>query len=397
MNLSKKISKLSLSPTLALNAKANQMKKDGVDVVNFSIGEPDFPTKKVICDIAIEQLQKGATKYGVSGGGEEIRTAICEKLKRENKLHFSPKQVVCGAGAKEILFHTFMAILNPGDEVILSAPCWISYKDQILAVGGVPVIIPMPKDPSKGLVTPEMIEAYASSRTVAVVVCSPNNPAGYCLNKDEMKALASYFKTKNWWVISDEIYEYFSFSHSHVSLLQLEPELADRCIHINGMSKSFAMTGWRVGYAAGPENLISLVRVLQSHSSTCLPIFIEKAATFALNAGRELMAPDLAIMKKKRDLTISFLDSIKDISYIYPHGAFYAFIDLRSKLALSEDFKPHNSLGFCQYLLERFHVAAVPGEAFEAPGFMRVTYAVDEAALAKGFERLKEALDSIRE
>jgi aspartate aminotransferase len=388
---------ISPSPTVALNARAKELKQAGADVLNFSVGEPDFPTPKSIVDIAVKALQDGKTKYGPAGGGVPFRQAICDKLSRENRLNYKIDQIVCGTGAKELLFHIFLSMLNEGDEVILTAPCWVSYGDQIIAAGAVPVIIPIPENTKGPLIDPKTIEKFVTTRTVAFVLCSPNNPVGNSLTKQELLELGSYLETKkNWWIVSDEIYEYFSFEHPQYSIVELCPKLYDRTVVVNGMSKSYAMTGWRVGYCAGPTELMKLVRGLQSHSSTCLPPFVEEAATFAIKQGSTLMAKEVAIMRVRRDVAVECIRTVPDVSYIHPQGAFYLFIDIRKALAKSSKFKATDSLSFSNYLLEEHHMAVVPGEAFAAPGFLRISYAINEDVIKSGIERLRKALVSVQ-
>lgn len=395
MQVSRRISNLTPSPTVALNAKAQELKAKGADILNFGVGEPDFQTPQPIVDVAIRSLTKGRTKYGPAGGGSELRRAIVDKLARENRLQFSPDDVVVGIGAKEILFHIFLAMLNEGDEVILPAPYWVSYSEQIAAAGATSKLIPMPEGQDIKL-TPAMIEAQATSNTRCFVLTSPNNPAGYALNHEQLKDLGQYLASKDWWIVSDEIYEYLSFDHPHVSMLELVPELRDRFILVNGLSKGFAMTGWRVGYMAGPTPIAKLVRALQSHSSTCLPGFIEDAAAFALKSGRALVEKDISVFRERRDFAVSCVEKISGMKLIKPQGAFYLFLDLRPFLAKSARFAPTNSLAFSAWLLEEFHVAAVPGEAFGAPGFLRLSYAIDQQSIQKGIERLAKALTTIQ-
>jgi aspartate aminotransferase len=388
---SKRISSLKPSPTLALNAKANQLKAEGVKVFNFAVGEPDFPTHKEVVRIAVEALHAGDTRYGPSGGGLPLRKAIVSKLARENGLDYKPEEVVCGMGAKEILFHLFLSLLNEGDEVIVTAPCWVSYMDHIKAAGAIPVVVPAPD--SGPMVNPKTIEKYATAKTKAFLLCSPNNPSGYALNRNELLELGSYLKTKNWWVISDEIYEYLSFDHPHESIIKLVPELKEKSVHISGMAKGYAMTGWRVGYAAGPKLLIDLVRNLQSQSSTCIPPFIEKAAAWALDQGKSLMQKEIDSLAKRRDLAVTLLSKIKNVSAIKPQGAFYLFIDVRNAVKTSKTL--NTSLKFSEHLLSEYQVACVPGEAFEAPGYLRFSYACSVEDLTEGLSRLDKAIQSL--
>lgn len=384
MTFSKRILSVKSSPTLALNAKAVQMSKTGKKVLNFAIGEPDYPTPGVIVDRAIESLKAGRTRYTPSGGGPELRQAIVNKLLRDNDLTFDVNQIVVGSGAKEILFHTFMSLLNEGDEVLLTAPFWVSYADQIRASGGTPIIIPVPE--VGGMPSLEVIESYATDKTKAFIFNSPNNPAGYVLTEIELKILGTYLAAKDWWVISDEIYEYMSFDIPHLSLLQVCPELREKFVLVNGLSKAFSMTGWRVGYCAAPKELAALVKSLQSHSSTCIPGFIEDAAVVALKAGLPLMEKDIKKLRDRRDIAIRTIKKLDGFKFISPRGAYYIFMDIRHLLLPGE-----TSLSFSEYLLEKHLIAIAPGESFGAPGYLRLSYAVNETTLLDGIDRLQKA------
>ena len=391
MELSSRISGLKPSATGQLSAKANQLAAEGHKIYSFAVGEPDRPTPDLVVDTAIASLKKGRTKYGPSGGGLALRQAISGKLKRDNQLSYPPDQIVAGMGAKEILFHSFMAILNEGDEVLVPAPYWVSYQAQIEACGGRMVVIPMTNDLEGGMLTPEMIEAYTTSRTKAILLTSPNNPAGYILGDEELQNLAAYLKNKPWWILSDEIYEYMAFDKDHVCLPLVEPTLSDRYLHINGLSKGFAMTGWRVGYLAGPSCIVGVVKTLQSHSSTCLPPFVEDAAVAALKEGPGLLGDMFKELQQRRDMATKLLDGVSGISYIPPEGAYYIYLDLRDWLASSQ-YKEGGTMAFSNMLLEKHHVAMVPGEAFGTPGFLRMSYALKEEDIAEGIKRLEAAL-----
>jgi aspartate aminotransferase len=391
MNLSTRILGLKPSPTVAMNVAAKALAAKGVKVVNLSVGETDFNTPEPIVEKAIAALKNHKTRYGAPGGGEALRKAIALKMKRDNQLDYATKEIVAGVGAKEILFHAFMSILNEGDEVLLPTPYWVSYTAHCEAFGAVPVALSLPKDLQKGpFLTPAMLEEKATSKTKILVLNSPNNPAGYVLSKADLMELGNYLKNKSWWIISDEIYEYLSFDTPQYSLLTLFPELRERFIVVNGFSKAFAMTGWRVGYACGPRSVISLIENLQSQSSTCLPGFIEDACVYAVEHGAPLMAKEIATLKKRRDLVVAELKKIPHLSFMQPSGAFYVFLNLTETLARSKKYK--DSLSFGQYLLETHHVAMVPGEAFGAPGFLRMSYAADDATLLEGISRFKTAL-----
>lgn len=397
LTLSKRVSALKPSPTVALNGKAAEMSRQGIKVYNFAVGEPDFPTPEIITEVAIESLRKGRTKYAPAGGSPALREAILRKLKRDNELDYEADQIVVGIGAKEILFHIMLSLLNEGDEVLVSAPYWVSYPEQIEAAGGKAVIIPMPDDHQAPRLSAATIAAHASPKTRAIILNSPNNPAGYIIKNAELREIGRYLSDQPWWIIGDEIYEYMSFGEEPASLAQLVPELKDRYILVNGLSKGFAMTGWRVGYMAGPKSVAKLVKTLQTQSSTCLPPFIEDASIAALNKGRNVMADKFKVLQIRRDLAVSCLNKIPDIDMIPPEGAFYVFVDIRRQLQTSSHPAAKNgSFSFGQYLLENYHVAMVPGEAFGVPGFLRLSYAVGEDDIRQGIEKLGEALASIR-
>lgn len=387
---SERLLQVQASPTLALNAKANALKKQGKPILSFVVGEPDYDTPRVIVDALIDSAQKGRTRYGAAGGGVELRQAICAKLMRENHLAFSPDQIVVGIGAKEILFHLCLSLLNEGDEVVFLAPYWVSYGDQVVAAGGKPVVVPPPECGLDVTQQIAQLESYCTSRTKILILNSPNNPAGYCFDEAALQQIGEIAKRHDWWIISDEIYEYLSFEAPHLSLLNLFPELASRFILVNGFSKGFAMTGWRVGYAAAPLDVAQILRNMQSQSSTCLPGFIEDAACVAIEKGIGLVEKEIASLKRRRDLAYDLLQQIPGIQMAKPEGAFYIFIDMRSWLKAQS--RKETSMELCARLLDVFHLALVPGEAFGAPGFIRMSYAVSEADIVAGLERLKNAL-----
>ncbi len=396
LSLSARISQLQPSPTVALNTKAKELAEQGHKVINFSVGEPDFSTPEPIVEAAIEALRQGKTKYGAAGGGLPLRKAIAAKLEKENQLSYQPSQIVVGVGAKEILFHLALALINEGDEVLIPAPYWVSYTEHVLAAGGKPVVIPYPQDHLGPRLTPDMIKPYVTAKTKAIVLTSPNNPAGYVMSPDELKALGNYLSDKPWWIISDEIYEYMAYDGEAVSLATLCPAVRDRFILVNGFSKGFAMTGWRVGYMAGPAKVADLVRTLQTQSSTCLPTFIEEGALKALSLGPNLMQDKMKVLKGRRDLAVKMLRDMPGVDMVPPRGAFYVFIDIRKVLEKSPAYANHNSLAFSAKLLEQHHVAMVPGEAFGAPGFLRLSYAVHEDVLSEGLRRLSVALQEVK-
>jgi aspartate aminotransferase len=390
---SRRILNVKSSPTVALNAKAKALAKEGAKVLNFTVGEPDFPTHPAVVEKAITALKAGRTKYGPAGGSVEFREAIKAKLSRENHLNFPADDIVCGIGAKELLFHIFLALLNDGDEVLVPSPYWVSYPDQILAAGGKPVFLPVSQDMGEAPIRIADIERLATDRTVGIILNSPNNPAGYMFSEALTRELGQFLSDKPWWIVSDEIYEYMAFDRSHLSPLALFPSLQDRFIHVNGMSKGYAMTGWRVGYCAGPKGVMKLVRDLQSHSSTCLPPFIEEAATYAISQGPALLEKDLATLRKRRDLAAELAAQIPGVSFAAPQGAFYLFLNVKEALEHSKE--KIDTFALAEKLLLKHHMALVPGDAFGAPGFLRLSYATSDAIITEGMGRLRTALKEL--
>ena len=377
MILSKKMQTIGVSPTLVLNARAQEMRAQGKDVISFAVGEPHYGTPQVIVDAAIRALQQGRTRYGVAGGGSKLRALIAEKLRGDNGLVYAPEAIVVGIGAKEILFHTLLAMLNPGDEVIVPAPYWVSYSDQIIAAGGVPVVVP-----GTFRCVPAAFDAYVTPKTVALIINSPNNPTGYVLTPEELDALSAFARRHpQLWLILDEIYEYLAFDRPHESLLQRAPDLMERAIIVNGFSKGFAMTGWRVGYAAGPTSIISIIRNLQSHSSTCIPTFIEDAACVALEYGRKLLESDIRALGEQRLVAYELGQCLHPLK---PEGAFYLWCDVRAFAA--------SGVQFAEMLLEEHNVIVVPGEAFGCAGFVRCSFALSRDHLEKGMARIRKAI-----
>ncbi len=388
-SLSNVIQNLKPSPTLALNTLAKELESHGQKIFNFTVGEPDYPTRQDIVDVAIHSLKKGKTKYGPVGGGVELRKAAAAKIKRDLGCEANINSIVFGLGAKEILFHTFLAALNSGDEVILLAPYWVSYADQIIAAGGKPVIINLDLK-NKNRIDLQVIEKSVTKNTKAIVINSPNNPSGYVFREEELILLANFLHDKNWWIISDEIYESMIYEGKHISLIQINPKLQDRFIYINGLSKGYAMTGWRVGYVWGPDPITKLIKNLQGHSSTCLPPFIEEAATYALQQNKNFMEKEFLELTEKRNFALDYIQkSICNIDVIQPEGAFYLFLDCRKWL--NKYFQNNSSMALSEKLIREFGVAVVPGEAFGYSGYLRLSFALAKKDLAEGLKKLGEA------
>ena len=394
VNFSERIKKVQPSPTLSLNTRARELKAEGLDILNFAVGEPDYGSPQVAIDKAIEQLRAGNTRYGPAGGSLDFRRSVCRKIQQDQGFSVEPNQVVGGIGAKELLFHAFQAILNDGDEVILHAPAWVSYMEQIRLAGGKPVVIPLEVDADgEAVLNSDQLKKYWTSKTKAFVFCSPNNPGGYTASEAQIKDIADFLEDKEAWIISDEIYEAMSFDRPHISMTSLSENIRRKTLIINGCSKSFAMTGWRVGYAVGPVELMGQMKKLLSHSSSCIPPFIEAAATVAIEQGpKAAMNEPLKDLELKRKFAQDCLDLISDVKSVANHGTFYTFVDCREWLKKSQI---QSTMELSTAMLEKFHVAVVPGEAFEAPGFLRFSFATDRETIQKGFERFHECLKSL--
>ncbi len=394
MRLAQRMGALRPSLTIGLNAKARALRAQGIRFYNLAAGEPGPPTPPAIVQEAMATLATGHVYYSVAGGTAELRQAIAAKYKRENQLDYSQDEVVCGCGAKELLLHSFMAMLNRGDEVILLAPYWVSYLEQSKICEAKAVIVPY--DAQQPLPSPEQLERFATPRTRAIVLNFPNNPTGHVPSRAAYEALGAYLQRKDWWIISDEIYEYtvFNAERRHYSILNLCPQLREQTLIVNGLSKSFAMTGWRVGYALGNKDIVANIKKLQSHSTTCLPSFTEKAAIFAITQGRPLVQPMIDAIETKLQKTQQLLrDTLPELTFTPSQGAFYIFPQLPTWLARTSY---PTALAFSEWLLEKHKVIVVPGESFGVDGHLRLSCTASEAHvqqalawLAKGLQELK--------
>ncbi len=391
------VANLQPSPTLSLNKRAKELGAQGKNIVNFSVGEPDYAPPIQVVESARQALKDGLTTYGPPGGSLKFKDLIRKKFKSDNGLDFARDEITVGIGAKELLFHSMLTLLRENDEAILFAPYWVSYKDQIMAAGGVPKILPLPENPKKdGYIDIPKLKEAINDRTKLIILNSPNNPAGYTLTKENFQEIADVIAPHPIWVISDEIYEYMNFGGAHVSFLNAVPQMRSRTIIINGLSKAFAMTGFRVGYAAGPKKAIGYIKGLGDHSSTCIPPFIEEAAITAMELGFPVMHEKISALRERRDFMMALINEKIKLPYIEPKGAFYLFLDLRPVLAKSKLYAPSDSGGFCAWLLDEAHLAMVPGEAFGSPGYARLCYSTSRSVIEDGVNRLVKALENIK-
>jgi len=379
MKLSKRIENISPSLTLSITAKAKEMKKQGLDVVSFGAGEPDFDTMLHIKADAKKAIDEGFTKYTPTSGINELKEAICQKLYQDNNLRYSPKEILVSNGAKQALFNLIVALVDQGDEVIIPVPYWVSYVEMVKFAQGIPVFLPT----DNGKIDPKKLEEKITPKTKLLILNSPNNPTGSVLEKDELKKIAEVCVRYNIAVISDEIYEKLIYGKKHFSIASFNTKIKNLTIVVNGVSKSYAMTGWRIGYAAGPEEVIKAATRLQDHSTSNPSSISQKAALSALTGPQDHIPKMVYEFKKRRDFMLSQLKQIKNIYPITPYGAFYIFINV-SQLYNQQI---NGSLKFCEKLLEDAYVAAIPGVGFGDDRFIRFSFATGMENIKRGLER----------
>lgn len=400
MKLSDRIMSVKPSPTLAVTALANSLKAQGLDVIGFGSGEPDFDTPRNIKDAAIRAIEDGKTKYTPAGGIGELKQAVSEKFKRDNNLEYAPSQITINVGGKHSFYNLMQVLLNDGDEVLIPAPYWVSYPSMALLAGGVPVI--MDTDVTSGFkITPDELEKAIGPKTRALVINSPSNPSGAAYTADELKALAEVIKKhENLIVISDDIYEsivYDGFTFANIPMV--EPSLMDRTFVLNGVSKTYSMTGWRIGYMAGPEAAIKKVDTLQSQSTSNPTSIAQWAALEAINGDQSAVQKMLDAFIRRRTLITDGLNAIDGIRAIDTQGAFYSFPDISGIYAMpgfaelvKKSEEENKSSIFGTYLLEEANVAVVPGVAFGNDKHIRMSYATSDDNITRGLDRIKEAV-----
>ncbi|MDR0533443.1 MAG: pyridoxal phosphate-dependent aminotransferase [Verrucomicrobiales bacterium] len=382
MDISERVSKLTPSLTLAVDAKAKAMKAEGVDVIGFGAGEPDFDTPEHIKAAAMGFLEAGFTKYTPSSGIPELRAAISEKLKKENNLDYDPSQIIVNCGAKHSCYNALLAVLNPGDEVLIPAPYWVSYPEMVKLAGGEPVIVPTTAENGYKL-TPELFREYTSPLTKVVIINSPGNPTGVVYTENELAALAEVALEDDIYILSDEIYEKLIYDGAkHSSIASFSKEVYELTLTVNGFSKPYSMTGWRLGYVAAPKNVAKAIDSLQSHSTSNPTSFAQKGALAAYKGPQDCVDEMLAEYTKRRARVIELLDDISKLSYVKPNGAFYFLIDI-SKTGMG-------SVEFSEKLLEQQKVAVVPGVAFGDDNTIRISYATSLDNIEQGLARIKK-------
>lgn len=393
MRLARRVREITPSPTLGIDALAKQMVREGIDVISFSVGEPDFDTPEAVKEEGIRAIRAGFTKYTPASGIPELKEAICRKLKEENGLEYRPDQILVSAGAKHSLYNAFMALCEEGDEVILPAPYWVTYPEQIRLAGGRPVVIPL--GPGEGFkLSPEALAAHLTPRTRLLVLNSPSNPAGAVYTRGELEALAEICVRHQIYVISDEVYEKLVYDGlEHVSIASLGTDIKRLTVVVNGVSKAYAMTGWRIGYAAAEGEIIKAMSDLQGHCTSNPTSISQKAALAALNGPHEPVREMVAEFEKRRDYLVERLRCLRGFSVPLPRGAFYVFAGvggLLGEVIGGRRVTDDNSLA--RILLEEGRVAVVPGSGFGSPGYLRFSYATSRERIREGMYRLEALL-----
>ena len=393
ISLSNRAQSIKPSPTLAVTARAAELRAEGKDIIGLGAGEPDFDTPEHIKAAAIEALKKGQTKYTAVDGTADFKKAIINKFKRENNLEYNNNQILVSCGAKHSLYNLFQAVLNDGDEIIIPAPYWVSYPDMALLAGAVPVTIETTiADNFK--ITPEKLESAITDKTRMLVFNSPSNPTGVSYNKAELAALgAVVLKYPNIIVVTDDIYEHILWGQDEfVNIVNACPDLYDRTVVVNGVSKAYSMTGWRIGYVGGPETIIKGMKKIQSQSTSNASSMAQAAAVAALDGDQTYIEESTVIFKERHDFVLKSLQAIDGITCIASEGTFYSFPDMNGLIEKLDGI--NNDIELAEFFLEKAEVAMVPGSAFGAPGCMRISFATSMENLEKSMERIKTAVES---
>ncbi len=394
-DLAERMSLIKPSPTIDVTDKANKLKSEGKKICVLAAGEPDFDTPDHIKKAAIQAINEGKTKYTAVDGTRELKEAIIKKLKRDNNLEYQLNQICVGTGAKQVLFNLFMATINPGDEVIIPAPYWVSYLDMVSLFGGVPVVVECGQNFK---LTPELLKSKITKKTKWLILNSPNNPSGAVYSSDELKGLAQVLlEYPHVNVVKDDIYEHIIYDEKFFTIAQVEPKLFDRVFVVNGVSKAYAMTGWRIGYIAGKSNVINAISTLQSQSTSNPNSIAQAAAVEALNGDHSFLQERTEVFKNRRDFMVEKINSALGLSVSVPHGAFYLFVSCEGLVGKSTKSGKviNNDLDFSEYLLEDHLVAVVPGIAFGMENFIRISYAASQEQLEIGCSSIIKACQEL--
>jgi len=396
--LSDRVKGLKPSATLAVDAKAKALKEQGEDILNLSAGEPDFDTPEHIKKACIKALEEGFTKYVATQGIPSLRKVICQRIKEDYGLDYSPEEVIVSSGAKQAIFNLLLALVNPGDEVLILSPYWVSYPPMVEIAGGIPKIVPARFEKR---FEPDLTDVKASitQRTRGIILNSPSNPTGLIYSRDFYLGLSEIIKEHNLWVISDDIYDRLRFDgKGPENILTFAPELKDRVFLVNGVSKTYAMTGWRIGWAVGPKEVIKACANLQGQSTSHATSFAQKGAEAALTGPQEPVEIMVKAFANRAKVLCQALKEIPGLRFHEPQGAFYVFVDFSAYYGKKTEAEKEiqNSLDMAEYLLEQAKVALVPGVAFGDDAFLRISFATSEEVLKSAVERIKQALNKLR-
>ncbi len=397
--LASSLSNIKPSPTIAISMKAAELKASGKDIISLSMGEPDYDTPDNVKQAAIAAINKGDTKYTAVDGTAALKKAIINKFKRENNLEYKPSEICVSTGAKQVIYNALVATLNAGDEVIIPAPYWVSYPDMVLLCGGTPVIVES-SEKNNFRISPSALEEKITTKTKWIILNSPSNPTGSCYSESELKLLADVLlRHPQVHIMADDIYEHLVFDNlKFKTICEVEPKLKDRTLIVNGVSKSYAMTGWRIGYGAGPEKLLKAMSMIQSQSTSSTSSISQAAAVEALNGPQDYINNSKAVFQARRDMVVKMLNQIDGINCNMPNGAFYVFPSCKGlfgkKTASGKVIE--NDSDFATYLLEEALVAVVPGVAFGTPDFFRISYAASEEFLKNAMERIAAACAKLK-
>jgi len=396
--LASRLNRIQPSPTIAMSIKARELKAEGKDIIELAAGEPDFPTPSHIIKAAEDAMSRGETKYTDPDGTPALKQAVCDKFKRDNNLEYVTSQVTIGTGGKQVLYNALMATLNEGDEVIIPAPYWVSYPDMVLLAEGTPKIVECPLD-KNFILQPEDLERAITPRTKWIILNSPSNPTGSGYTWDDMKKITDVLvRYPNIWVMTDDMYEHLVYDDfKFCTPAEVEPELYCRTLTVNGMSKAFCMTGWRIGYAAGPENLITAIRKIQSQSTSNPSSISQAASVAALNGPMDFLAKNNEVFKQRRDLVCSMLNQASGITCPTPDGAFYVYPSCAGLIGKkTPDGKVLKSdEDVVTYFLETEGIAAVHGAAFGLSPHFRISYATSTEALEDACQRIQRACTAL--
>ncbi len=396
MPISRRINKIGVSPTMKIASEAKEMKLRGENVIDLSVGEPDFPTPLNVKEAAKRAIDENQTHYTFNQGTIELRTAISNKLKKENGLDYPPGDIIVSTGAKQSIYNAVQSLVHDNDEVVFSSPYYVSYPEMVALAHGQSVIIPTTEE-SGFKITPVQLQNVITAKTKILILCNPSNPTGACYTRKELEAIAEIVDQNNIYVISDEIYEKIIYDNfEFICFASLSGKIKRRTVTINGFSKSYAMTGWRMGYAAGPEEIIKAMNKIQSHSTSNASSISQAASLEALTGPQDYVEMMRSEYEQRRNFLHNALTSIKEVSCYKPEGAFYLFPNFSKYFHKSTHlFKIEHSFDLAMYFLYEAKVASVPGSAFGSEGYLRLSYSTSMKNLEEGVERIKEALSKL--